>query len=237
MEKLPWIWAATLGLHMSSTPPAPTPPLTKATAIVPKRSILDRLILEPRTWAITKWGYWALVAAETSVVLASTTPHLEISKTILRIFFRNGNLDKLRLSPALSLGVGLTLIGSLLRVYCFRSMGRFFIFERRIANDHKLVTSGPYGVVRHPSYTAFLFEFPGIVLLHMSQGSLLKEGGFLDTQTGMGVVVAWLTLRFAASVLLMRTTPLEDAALRGKFGEEWDKWAQRVPYRLIPGIF
>ncbi|KAF8893034.1 hypothetical protein BD779DRAFT_1138362 [Infundibulicybe gibba] len=125
-------------------------------------------------------------------------------------------------------------MGSLLRIYCFRTMGRFYVFDRRIEDDHKLITSGPYRVVRHPAYSAFILEFPGAVLLYMSRGSLLKESGFLDTRTGMGVVVAWLTMKLVADLILMRTTPLEDAALRGKFGKEWDEWAQRVPCRLIP---
>lgn len=30
---------------------------------------------------------------------------------------------------------------------------------------------------------------------------------------------------------------VEDALLRERFGAEWDEWAKRVPYRLIPYIY
>ncbi|KAF8893035.1 hypothetical protein BD779DRAFT_1670034 [Infundibulicybe gibba] len=235
--KLPWIWAATLGLHISSTAPSPPPPPSKSITIVAKRSILDKLILSDPARFIAKGGYWAIVVAETLVILANRAPHLEISKSILRVFLGNRNPDRLRLSPAFNIGLGLTLVGSLIRVWCYRTMGRFFIFDRRIEDGHKLITSGPYRVVRHPSYSAYIFEIPGMVLLYMSQGSLLKESGLLDTWTGINVTAAWLALKLVTALLLMRTAPLEDAALRGKFGKEWDEWAQRVPYRLIPGVF
>jgi len=29
----------------------------------------------------------------------------------------------------------------------------------------------------------------------------------------------------------------EDKELRGAFGQEWDAWARRVPYRLVPGLY
>jgi protein-S-isoprenylcysteine O-methyltransferase Ste14 len=29
----------------------------------------------------------------------------------------------------------------------------------------------------------------------------------------------------------------EDTMLRREFGQEWEKWAQKTPYRLIPGIY
>ncbi|KAF8893032.1 hypothetical protein BD779DRAFT_1138529 [Infundibulicybe gibba] len=236
MGKLPLIWAATLGLYISSTAPSPTPSPSKSTKIVTKRSTWDKLVLSPPNRFITKGGYWAIVVAETLVILANRAPHLEISKAILRIFLGNRNPDRLRLSPAFNLGLGSILICYLVRIWCYRTMGRFFIFDR-IKDDHKLITSGPYRVVRHPAYGAFVFEIPGMILFYMSRGSLLRESGLLDTWTGTTMTVAWLMLRLATALLLMRTAPLEDAAMKGKFGKEWDEWAQRVPYRFIPGVF
>lgn len=31
--------------------------------------------------------------------------------------------------------------------------------------------------------------------------------------------------------------PMEDAMLRKQFGQEWEEWARRVPYALIPGVY
>jgi len=30
---------------------------------------------------------------------------------------------------------------------------------------------------------------------------------------------------------------VEDDILRKQFGAEWDNWAKRVPYRVIPGVY
>ena len=44
-----------------------------------------------------------------------------------------------------------------------------FTFEMSIRKDHMLITSGPYGVVRHPGYTGFLLVVIGMLLLHASE--------------------------------------------------------------------
>lgn len=36
---------------------------------------------------------------------------------------------------------------------------------------------------------------------------------------------------------LISRMALEDAALRKVFGAEWDAYAERVPYRLVPWIY
>lgn len=41
---------------------------------------------------------------------------------------------------------------------------------------------------------------------------------------------------FWAGVILLRV-PEEDRILREHFREEWERWANRVRYRLIPGVY
>lgn len=50
--------------------------------------------------------------------------------------------------------------------------------------------------------------------------------------------VMWLTelvvvVRFA----LVVRPKAEDKALKAHFGQEWEEWATRVPYRIFPGIY
>ena len=45
-------------------------------------------------------------------------------------------------------------------------MGRLFTVERSIRKDHLRVTSGPYAIVRHPSYTGLLIVYIGMILIH-----------------------------------------------------------------------
>jgi len=48
-----------------------------------------------------------------------------------------------------------------------------FTFEMSIRKEHILVTSGPYGVVRHPGYTGALLAIGGMLLLHASEVSFV----------------------------------------------------------------
>jgi protein-S-isoprenylcysteine O-methyltransferase Ste14 len=34
-----------------------------------------------------------------------------------------------------------------------------------------------------------------------------------------------------------RRVPEEDAMMRKQFGQEWERWAARVPYKSIPGVY
>ncbi len=54
--------------------------------------------------------------------------------------------------------------GSLLRRHCFRELGKFFTGAVTIQVDHRVVDTGAYRWVRHPSYTAALLMTLGIAL-------------------------------------------------------------------------
>lgn len=54
--------------------------------------------------------------------------------------------------------------GSLLRRHCFRVLGTFFTGAVTIQADHRVIESGAYRWVRHPSYSAALLIILGIAL-------------------------------------------------------------------------
>jgi protein-S-isoprenylcysteine O-methyltransferase Ste14 len=66
--------------------------------------------------------------------------------------------------PLFVVGVVMILLGSLLRRYCWRTLGEYFTGDVRARADQPVVTSGPYRLVRHPSYTAGMVMFIGIGL-------------------------------------------------------------------------
>lgn len=66
--------------------------------------------------------------------------------------------------PLFAVGISLILLGSLLRRYCFRTLGEYFTGDVRARRDQPVITSGPYRLVRHPSYTAGIMMFMGIGL-------------------------------------------------------------------------
>ena len=78
--------------------------------------------------------------------------------------------------PLFAVGVSLILLGSLLRRYCFRTLGEYFTGDVRARADQPVINTGPYTLVRHPSYTAGMMMFTGIGLAlgsWMSFGLLL----------------------------------------------------------------
>jgi protein-S-isoprenylcysteine O-methyltransferase Ste14 len=61
-------------------------------------------------------------------------------------------------------GVLALISGSLLRRHCFRVLGTFFTGAVTIQADHRVIDTGAYRWVRHPSYTAALIMVLGIAL-------------------------------------------------------------------------
>jgi protein-S-isoprenylcysteine O-methyltransferase Ste14 len=66
--------------------------------------------------------------------------------------------------PLFVVGILLIVLGSLLRRYCWRTLGKYFTGDVKAMPDQPVITSGPYRWVRHPSYTAGMMMFIGIGL-------------------------------------------------------------------------
>ncbi|UAA37950.1 isoprenylcysteine carboxylmethyltransferase family protein [Paraneptunicella aestuarii] len=95
---------------------------------------------------------------------------------------------------------------------------RFFSSVVRIQIDrgHKVCSSGPYQFVRHPGYAGVVLASFGIVLAMGSMWSLLPA--------------------VVASIIALIRTALEDQTLQKEL-PGYQEYAQRVRYRLIPGIY
>ncbi|KAG1840284.1 hypothetical protein DFJ58DRAFT_627973, partial [Suillus subalutaceus] len=96
---------------------------------------------------------------------------------------------------------------------------------------------GPYTVIRHPSYTAGIIHLIGILILHGSPTSWLRHSGILDVPGLKLVVVAWLAQMSLIAINIVRRISQEDEALKSAFGDEWERWAKVVRYRLVPGVY
>jgi protein-S-isoprenylcysteine O-methyltransferase Ste14 len=55
-----------------------------------------------------------------------------------------------------------------LRLAAIRQLGRFYSHRVRVAEDHRVVDTGPYGVLRHPAYTGMLLAHAGFVAVFFS---------------------------------------------------------------------
>lgn len=145
--------------------------------------------------------------------------------------------SNIRITPAFVLGSTLLITGGQLRLACYRTMGRFFTFELSLRSDHALCTSFPYSIIRHPSYTGLCACMLGEAILLCCNGSWLRECGWLGTVPVMAYFVTLVLLMVATIITTTKRTKVEDKMLKERFGAEWETWAKRTPYSLIPYIY
>lgn len=176
-----------VGLQIAVTPPHPPPSSDERAP-----STRLEVIVKQRTGPfLVKSICWAAAAAEAAVILATHAPSLTLSQTVLSTLVRGRGSDRIQLSPLFVFGTLLTGLGGYIRYRCYRALGRLFTFEMSIRNDHKLITDGPYGIVRHPGYTGILFTITGIICWHESSGQIGFMGERVwsignDNRTGRG---------------------------------------------------
>jgi protein-S-isoprenylcysteine O-methyltransferase Ste14 len=113
-------------------------------------------------------------------------------------------------------GVVLFAAGGALRIWPVFVLGRRFSGLVAIQPGHTLVTTGLYGVIRHPSYLGLLVNALGWALAFRS---------------GVGLLLTALLI----SPLLARIRA-EERLLRTQFGTEYEVYCGHTS-RLIPGLY
>lgn len=91
---------------------------------------------------------------------------------------------KTRITPAFLGGAMLVIAGALIRIACFKYLGRHFTFELSLRDKHMLITDGPYAIVRHPSYTGNTMMVIGLALGLLGHGSWAAGVGLWNTWFG-----------------------------------------------------
>lgn len=115
--------------------------------------------------------------------------------------------------------IGLLLFvgGIILRWYSIARLGRFFTVDVAVAREHRLVDSGPYHFIRHPSYTGALIAFLGF-------GLCLGN---------------WLSLLIVMLPILgafLWRIQIEESALLESLGDDYRAYINRTK-RLIPFVY
>lgn len=113
------------------------------------------------------------------------------------------------------LGVLLYVAGGVLRMWPVFVLGRRFSGLVAIQPGHRLVTTGLYGVIRHPSYLGLLIN---------------SVGWSLAFRSVVGLLLTALIL-----VPLLARIRAEEALLQSEFGAEYDAYRART-WRLVPGL-
>ena len=114
------------------------------------------------------------------------------------------------------LGVVLFAVGGALRIWPVFVLGYRFSGLVAIQSGHSLVTSGVYGVIRHPSYLGLLVNSLGWVLAFRS-------------------VIGILLTAFTIPPLLARIRA-EETLLKSQFGDQYEIYRSHTS-RLIPWFY
>jgi protein-S-isoprenylcysteine O-methyltransferase Ste14 len=102
-------------------------------------------------------------------------------------------------------------------MWAVKTLGKEWSLSARLVEGHKLATTGPYRVVRHPIYTGML-------------GMLLATGIAIS---GWPAIVVAVTVFLVGTIIRMRS---EEKLLREAFGPDFENYSQTVP-AIIPGVY
>lgn len=112
-------------------------------------------------------------------------------------------------------GAMLVLTGWGITIWAFRSWPGLFV-GHGVVDDHRLMTSGAYGFVRHPIYLSVALAWLGLAVAFASPAALLL--------TVLYVIPSY--------VLYMRS---EEAMMVGAFGDTYRAYQRAVPF-LVPRL-
>jgi protein-S-isoprenylcysteine O-methyltransferase Ste14 len=108
------------------------------------------------------------------------------------------------------------ILGLAIAIWARRCLGRNWSGEITIKQDHELIRSGPYRLLRHPIYTGLLTMYLGAAIVTGEWFALLG--------LGLAVFAYWRKVR------------LEEANLELAFGQDYTSY-RRDTWALIPGLF
>lgn len=140
------------------------------------------------------------------------------SSILLAQYVLSGPLGNLPRSSFLSLtGLVLFIAGIALRWYSIFYLGRFFTVDVAIAHKHELIDSGPYRLIRHPSYTGAILAFVGFGL-------------------SLGNWLSLLCLVLPTTAAFLWRIRVEERALTEGLGDQYCEYVQRTK-RLVPFVY
>lgn len=114
-------------------------------------------------------------------------------------------------------GLLLVITGTIFRIWSIRTLGKYFTATVQKVTGHKIITTGAYRILRHPSYSgAFLAVLGSAVMLHAFYGIVFT------------LVVIFIAYQYRIRV--------EEETLVKAFGEEYRDYQARTK-KLIPGVY
>lgn len=182
-------------------------------------------------------AFWATLAITSIFDLALSARHrvsaearadrgqlpltLAVAGAIVAAVLVAGRVDSLELPagrwwPVVA-GLAIAWAGFALRVWAVLTLGEYFTKTLMVQPDQAVIDSGPYALVRHPSYTG---------LLATTFGFGLALGNALSLVLCFGVSTIAFVIRISS----------EERMLRSELGERYEAYAASRK-RLLPGVW
>lgn len=154
---------------------------------------------------------WDKVLMPVSVIMSFVVLQIIIGLDVGRFYWSNLGIE------FLILGVFLYIIGTIFSIWTV-VVNPYYEPTVRIQSerDHKVITIGPYKIIRHPGYA-------GAIIVPFSISLIV--GSFF------GLIPAGIIM-----LLIIIRTYLEDKTLVNEL-DGYFEYTQRVKYRLVPGIW
>lgn len=182
---------------------------------------------------------WSYSACEAAIILSAADKlPSEYADKVSQYLVRPGfATTSVRIT---SIGFGGWLLfcaGCALRLVCHQALGSQFTWELAVTENHRLVTEGPYAIVRHPSYTGVFISVAGATVCYIGRGAWAQECGWLETTGGKVLAAIWMCSMLLVPPGLVRRAKKEDEALKRQFGDQWVAYAKKTPYSLMPFVY
>ena len=118
---------------------------------------------------------------------------------------------------ALYLGSGFILAGMIIRFTAVWSLGKFFTVNLGIQANHRLIRTGFYKYIRHPSYSGSLLSFAGFCL-------------------SLNNWLTFLIIMIPVFATFINRINIEEKLLLRQFGSEYEEYKRKTK-RLVPLIY
>ena len=176
-------------------------------------------------WRVIRYG--KLVDRQEDLQVKETSGRLASLATIIGLIgvhwlavytfsIQADNLNLILTNRLNVLGISLVVAAMFVSQIAIRTLGKFFD-RLAIKSDHRLVTEGIYGFVRHPIYTSYILLFVGFCTL-------------LQSLWGLGLLLAVCLVWFGNRI------GIEERMLLARFGDEYQAYCHQTK-RLFPYLY
>ncbi|KAK5652675.1 hypothetical protein OQA88_10269 [Cercophora sp. LCS_1] len=226
-----------IGTYLGTSPPHP---VTDDTEVPPTGDFMRQVGVGSKLGA-TLGPLPPVILATHLALLASFYPN--IPRWLLLFRQQQSQIDPRYLTWSRATAIPLVVLAFAvpLRLVSYSALGTNFTFT--LAKPDRLVTTGIYAHVQHPSYTALVaIVVANSVMTYRMKSALgcwtpdWMSGGGNEKLTKLHkwvVLPVWVAFGFYT--MGMRVMQ-EEEMMRGAFGDEWETWHAKTA-RFIPGVF